>query len=101
MSVRCGAEEALRAGAIRNIFFGFGVHQTKNGESFRDFFDYLGGFGVSLYKSMRGRSFFGVGSDSEHRPHLEPDSKAVEKILACLDEPHPAYRGPRVVGRIS
>lgn len=101
MQVLSGAEAALRAGRVRNIFFEFGVHQTQNGESFKDFFDYLSGFGFDIYKSSRGRNFFGVAHTSRYTPELEPTEKAVEMILATMDGPHPNYGGPRVVGKIN
>lgn len=101
MNVLRGAEQALRAGRIRNVFFEFGVHQTRNGESFRDFFDYLAGFGFRIYKSARGINFFGVAEASHYAPHLEPGDKAVEMVLASMDGPDPEYRGPRVVGKIN
>lgn len=94
-----GAQEALRTGRVRNVFFEFGIHQTANNESFRDFFDYLSGFGFSLYKSARGRNFFGLAEVRTYKPELEPAGMAVEMILATLDGPSPAYRGPNVLGR--
>jgi len=101
MNVLKGAETALRDGRIRNVFFEFGVHQTQNGESFKDFFEYLSQFGFTLYKSSRGRNFFGVAKVSRYSPHLEPEDKAVEMILASRDGPSEAYRGPNVVGQIN
>lgn len=101
MNVLKGAEAMMRAGRVRNIFFEFGIHQTRNGETFKDFFEYLSGFGYSIYRSSRGRNFFGVALISRYSPHLEPEENGVEMILASLDGPDPAYRGPRVVGRIN
>jgi FkbM family methyltransferase len=101
MQVLKGAEAALRAGRIRNIFFEFGVHQTQNGESFRDFFEMLSRLGFQIYKSARGRNFFGVAHASRYTRDLEPTDKAVEMVLASMDGPHPGYGGPRVVGKIN
>lgn len=101
MNVLRGAKAALRDGRIRNIFFEFGVHQTQNGESFKDFFDLLSDHGFTLYKSARGRNFFGTAKVNHYSPELEPEDKAVEMILASLDGPHPDYRGPKVVGQIN
>lgn len=101
MQVLKGSEQGLSRGRIRNVFFEFGVHQTQNGERFKDFFDYLGDFGFTIYKASRGRNFFGLAKVSHYAPELEPTNKSVEMILATLDEPHPDYAGPRVVGRIN
>lgn len=101
MSVLKGADDALRAGQIRNVFFEFGVHQTQNGESFKDFYDYLAPLGFTFYKSSRGRNFFGVAKISHYSPTLEPEGMSVEMILASLDGPAESYRGPRVVGQIN
>lgn len=101
MQVLKGAEAALGAGRIRNVFFEFGVHQTQNGETFRDFYEMLSRLGFQIYKSSRGRNFFGVARANHYSPDLEPGDKAVEMVLASMDGPHPGYTGPRVVGKIN
>lgn len=99
LNVMEGAQEALQAGRIRNIYFEFGIHQTKNKQSFKDFYKFLSGFGYRLYKPVRGRNFFGLAQIKEYRDSLEPQDKSVEMILASLDDPHPKYNGPRVIGQ--
>jgi FkbM family methyltransferase len=99
LNVMEGAKESLRAGRVRNIYFEFGIHQTKNNQSFKDFYDFLSGFGYTLYKSVRGRNFFGLAPIKGYQNALEPQDKSVEMILASLDGPDPKYTGPRVIGQ--
>ncbi|MGC1497376.1 MAG: FkbM family methyltransferase [Sulfitobacter sp.] len=100
LNVLRGAEQALAAGKISNVFFEFGVHQTAHGERFKDFFELFNDLGFKVYKSVRGRNFFGTAPvEKYHRSH-EPGTKAVEMILASREGPDPAYRGPNVIGAI-
>ncbi|MEM9710494.1 MAG: FkbM family methyltransferase [Pseudomonadota bacterium] len=99
LNVLKGAEAALSAGRIKNVYFEFGGHQTRNGETFRLFFDRLTSYGFTVYKSRRGRNFFGTAPILRYGPSLEPETKAVEMVLASLEGPDPDYIGPRVVGQ--
>lgn len=101
MHVIKGAENALRDGRIRNIYFEFGIHQLQIGETFREFYTYLTQFGFTLYKPSRGINFFGLAQIRTYRRSLEPSKRkqTVEMVLASLDGPDPDYRGPNVLGR--
>lgn len=98
MQVMKGAAQALADRRVRNIFFEFGGHQTRNGESFKDFYDFLTGHGFTLYRRQLGRNFFGTAKVRDYHPNLEPKDVLVTMFLASLDGPSPEYRGPRVVG---
>ncbi|MEM6694234.1 MAG: FkbM family methyltransferase [Pseudomonadota bacterium] len=98
MNVLKGAMNALEGKRIKNIFFEFGVHQTKNGESLKDFYEFLRGFGFDVYVSARGPNFFGHARVDKYSDQLEPGGKSVQMVLATLEGPDPDYRGPNVVG---
>lgn len=98
MDVLKGAEKALRAGNLKNVYLEFGVHQTKNGETFKDFFEFLSDHGMKVYKAARGTNFFGTAHVTKYQERLEPGGTAVEMLLGTLDGPDETYRGPNVIG---
>lgn len=102
-SVLQGLSRAMAAGKVDSIFLEFGMHQAVQGQTFKQFFDLLTGHGFTLYKQITGRNYYGLNLVSRYSPTLEvaEDQPEMFMLLATRKQPSPAYRGPRVVGKVN
>ncbi|MGC1494901.1 MAG: FkbM family methyltransferase [Sulfitobacter sp.] len=96
-----GCKKLFAEKRIQNVFFEFGTHQAVQGQTFQAFFEHLTTNGFSIYRSFRGKNYFGLNKINHYDPVFEPTEKTVDMYLATLSEPSDAYRGPRVVGQIN
>jgi FkbM family methyltransferase len=95
-----GAEGLIRDGLIDNIYFEFGAHQGHLGQSFRQFFDFLTGYGYRIFRQTVSRNYFGLNEIRRCGEQFE-DFSSMWMILASRTGVPDDYQGPRVVGRIN
>ncbi|ORE94935.1 FkbM family methyltransferase [Aurantimonas sp. 22II-16-19i] len=102
-SVLQGLGKALGAGKVDNILFEFGIYQTVQGQTLKQFYELLSGHGFKIYKQMISKNYYGLNLISHYSPALEvtEDQPEMFMLLATRKEPSPAYVGPRVVGRVN
>lgn len=96
-----GAEALLCGGDLMNVYYEFGTHQMVQGQSFRQFFELLSDHGMQVYKSVRGKNYFGLNRINRYHRSLEPKETTVDMFLGSRLGPSEAYNGPRVVGKIN
>ena len=102
-SVLQGLARALDAEKVDNVLFEFGICQTIQGQTLKQFYDLLSGHGFKIYKQVISKNYFGLNLISRYSPTLEvaEDQPEMFMLLATRKEPSPAYAGPRVVGRVN